>query len=176
MWGEPERAKFRTRLAQVRAANELDMSAAAYNARHEAETGQSRWETAKEATRLTIGDIVRYQFGDECWLLPRYGSLAALQADRWFTIKPNDRGRRRTRLTVLVGQELAVPAAADPDKAVDLAIELANDADFQRARRALNEQQELTILQEQSGANDARAFADLVADFNRQVHGRTKDV
>ncbi len=175
-WGEPERAKFRTRLAEMMAINQLGVSAAAHNARCEATTGRSRWEIAKQATRITIGDEVKYQFGDDCWVMPRYGSLAALQADKWFVIKPDDRERRRTRLAVLIGHELAVPVSADPLKATNLAIELARDGGFQRARRALYEQQELTVLQEQSGIIDARAFADSVADFNRQVHGRTKDV
>ena len=58
----------------------------------------------------------------------------------------------------------------------ELAIELARDAAFQRARRELYRKQEMTVLQEQSGENDAQEFADLVSTFNAQVTARTQDL
>jgi hypothetical protein len=77
---------------------------------------------------------------------------------------------------VLLGHELALPSSANAQRAYELAIELARDSRFQHARRALNERQELTVLQEQSGRSDAQAFADLVSDFNAQVTARTMEV
>jgi hypothetical protein len=114
--------------------------------------------------------------GDSCWLMPRYGSLAALEADRSIGLRPLDRNHRRTRLSVLVGHELALPAGANPATGFELAIELANDSAFQRARRELYAKQEMTVLQEQSGKNDAQEFADLVSTFNAQITARTNDV
>src|SRR5262249_25679019 len=110
------------------------------------------------------------------WLMPRYGSLGAVQADRSIGLRPRERNRRRTRLSVLVGHELALPAEANPVVGFNLAIELARDPSFQRARRELYRKQEMTVLQEQSGPNDAQEFADLVADFNAQVSARTKHI
>jgi hypothetical protein len=114
--------------------------------------------------------------GDSCWLMPRYGSLAAIEADRSIDLRPRDRKKRRTRLSVLVGHELALPAGANPRAAFELAIDLAKDAKFQRARRELYLKQEMTVLQEQSAQNDAQEFEDLVATFNAQITGRTKDI
>jgi hypothetical protein len=108
--------------------------------------------------------------------MPRYGSLAALEADRSIGLRPLERNRRRTRLSVLVGHELVLPASSNAEKAFELAIELANDGVFQRVRRELYWKQEMTVLQDQSGKNDAQEFADLVAAFNAQITARTEDV
>ena len=89
-------------------------------------------------------------------------------ADRSFE-RPRQRARRRARLAVLIGQKLAVPRSADPNRAFELALEIAADPAFQRARRALNDWQEAVVAQEQSSRNDAQALADLVSDFNREV-------
>jgi hypothetical protein len=171
-WGENERALYRTRLPATQDQFNLDIAMAAY-ASNEAQD-KIRWEIAKQATRDTIGDRIRRQYGDDCWLLPRYGSLAALQAARALSIRFSERERRRTRLTVLLGHELALPSHAKAQTAYTLAIELAKDKDFQRARRELNTKQELMVLQEQSGKNDAEEFADLVSAFNARVEARTK--
>jgi hypothetical protein len=175
-WGEPERDQFRTRLATAREPHKLLVTSMPSYAADEKATGRSRWEIAKQATRDTIGAQIKWQYGDDCWLLPRYGSLASLQAERSFLIPPQERNLRRARLTVLLGHELALPSSANPRKAYDLAIELARDAEFQKARRRLNEKQEATVLQEQSGKNDAQEFNDLVSDFNAQVTARTKEI
>jgi hypothetical protein len=175
-WGNPQRAQFRTRLAAAHKPDELQVTFMHTYAGYEEDTGKSRWEFSKQATRDTIGAAIKRQHGDDCWLLPRYGSLGALQAERSFVINPEERERRRARLTVLLGHELALPSSANAEKAYDLAIELANDGAFRHARRALNSKQEMTVLQEQSGKNDAQEFADLVADFNAKVTARTKDI
>jgi hypothetical protein len=174
-WGEPERAQYRTLLATARNKENLEISSTAYTAMIEEAAGRSRWEIAKQATRDTIGNQIRWKYGDDCWLLPRYGSLAALEAERSLIIPPSEREERRTRLTVLVGREFALPSHRRADTAYKLAIELAKDANFQRARRDLNTKQELSVIQEQSGRNDADDFNDLLNAFNAQVETHDQD-
>jgi hypothetical protein len=150
-WGEPERTQYRTRLAAVRGRDALEISPAASAANYEEAAGRSRWEIAKQATRDTVGAMIKR---DDCWLLPRYGSLAAWQAERSFDIPTTARDQRRARRTVLLGQEFALPSYAKAETAYNLAIELAKKPEFQAARRTMNKTQELTILQEQSAKDE----------------------
>ena len=172
-WDDARRGQFSTRLAAARTPDRMQVSFVPQYTAYE-NTGIGRWELAKQATRDTIGDALKRQHGDDCWLLPRYGSLAALKAERSFVIPPQERERRRERLTVLLGHQLELPWSANPQKAYELAIKLAKDGEFQQARRALNTKQEMTVLQQQSGKHDAQEFADLVSDFNRRVTDRTR--
>lgn len=167
-WGASTAALYRTRLAQAQHKYDLAISKTP-NA-----DGAGNWALEQQVTRNTVGDQILAECGDDCWLLPRYGSLAALQSEGSL-IPPRRQERRRDRLLVLLGQELALPASANPEKAYQLAIELANDAAFQRARRALNSKQEAIVMQEQSALNDAQEFADLISDFNAQVKARTTE-
>ncbi len=169
-WDDVQRAQFSTRLVAARNPDKMSTPYAAY----EEKTHIGRWERAKQATRDTIANAMKQQHGDDCWLLPRYGSLAALKAERSFSIPPQERQRRRERLTVLVGHQLELPWSANPRKAYELAIDLAKDAQFQQARRALNTKQEMTVLQEQSGKTDAQEFSDLVSDFNGRITARKR--
>jgi hypothetical protein len=159
-WGTDEREEFSDRFAKSRDPRKLEIP----------------WEYAKFITQDTIAAAMQRETGDSCWLMPRYGSLAAIQADRSIQLRPTERNKRRTRLSVLVGHELALPAGANPKAAFELALELARDASFQFARRELYRKQENTVLQEQSGENDAQEFADLVSSFNAQVTARTEHI
>lgn len=159
-WGEAQRTTFSERFAKSRAPEKLEIP----------------WEFAKFITQDTIAAKMKREAGDNCWLMPRYGSLAALQSDRSIGLRPRERSQRRARLSVLVGHELALPAAANALAGFELAVGLAKDSAFQRARRELYRKQEMTVLQEQSGANDAQEFADLVSTFNAQVTARTNEV
>jgi hypothetical protein len=168
-WGDPERELYRSQTAAVENRQNLEIAAPAYSADY-----MDRWEVAKQATRLTLELIIKYEYGDDCWLLPRYGSLAALQAERALDIPKKDQERRRTRLSVLLGHEFALPSSARAHTAYTLAIERAKDSTFQRARRALNREQEFSVLQNQSAKDDAQAFTDLVSEFNEQVEKQDK--
>jgi hypothetical protein len=169
-WGKDEDDSFSTHLATARTkyagAIPFGIATKGKDAIH--------WEIAQQGTRISLEMMAKWQFGEEYWLLPRYGSLAAIQAERSFKVPAADLDSRRERLSVLVGHELELPADENPVEAYEKAIALAGRASFQKARRDLNTQQELTVMQEQTGRQDAQAIADLVSDFNAQVRTETK--
>jgi hypothetical protein len=64
---------------------------------------------------------------------------------------------------------MAIPHDADAKVALRLAVELANDDDYRKARDALYHWQETVIGRKQTKEADGQDLADLISDLNRHV-------
>ena len=92
-----------------------------------------------------------------------------MQEGQSATLASGDAQERSQNLRLLIGQEMEVPKDADPLKALHLAAQLAQESDYQRSRRALNNWEEAILTRTQTKEDDARELADLVAALNRLV-------
>src|SRR5260370_11318380 len=70
-WDGVQRDQFTTRLAAARNSDKMQVTFMPEYSAYEQNTGISRSEFAKQATRDTIAEAIKRQHGDDCWLLPR---------------------------------------------------------------------------------------------------------
>jgi hypothetical protein len=102
--------------------------------------------------------------------LPSYQSKKAFLADFPVQeIRPEQGDERRKALALAVGQRMQLPNTKDPYKAFVLAADLARESKYQKARDALNTEQERILSLDQWSEHDIQQFADSFNDVNEKI-------
>jgi hypothetical protein len=171
-WGEKQDDEFKTNMRQAELVEQLLISPMSWGM--SGNDPKTKWERAKQMTRCMVRNVMNGERGKDVWIMPRYGSPDGFFEDQALGLS-DDRKARKKALALLVGQKMALPHHADAKVALRLAVDLARDNEYRKARDALSHWQESVIAREQPKEADAQELADLISDLNRHVEKSTAE-
>lgn len=103
--------------------------------------------------------------GQDVTIIPAFRSVTALKEELIF----DEEDYNDTNATLLLGQSLSVPADADPEIALDKAIELSKDSEFQEKRTNLYRWQEEKIREGMPAEEIVEDMDQLIQKYNKCV-------